>query len=234
MKLSREITLKIHFLLDQCIPPILRDQRWFMWLPFKLLFGDKSQTFFNFKQQAPYLSPNELNEYYKNLAPVFIKRETDLNTACIQEIEKQIKGKTVLDIACGTGFMAKRLFEKQYEVTAADFILPSSISKYPQITWIESHIENTPFDNQQFDTVICAHTLEHVKNIYGTIKELRRITKQRLIIIVPKQRPYLYTFDLHLHFFPYAVNFLTAIGNIGNTFKLLEIEGDWFYVEDFQ
>lgn len=234
MKLSRDITLKIHFLLDQCIPPLLRDQKWFMWLPFKLLFGDKSQAFFDFKQRAPFLSTHELTEYYKDLAPVSIKRETDLNSACIQAIEEQIKGKVVLDIACGTGFMAKRLFEKQYEVTAADFILPSSALNYPQITWIESSIENTPFKNQQFDTVVCAHTLEHAQDIPKTIKELRRITKHRLIIIVPKQRPYLYTFDLHLHFFPYAVNFLTAIGSVGNTFSLLEIGGDWFYVEDFQ
>jgi len=233
MKLSREITLKIHFLLDQCLPPLLRDQRWFMWLPFKLLFGNKATAFLDFKQRAPFLSPSELTEYYRELAPVFIKRETDLNSACIQEIEKQIKGKTVLDIACGTGFMAKRLFEKHYEVTAADFILPDA-SNFSQITWIESHIENTPFENQQFDTVICAHTLEHTQYLHQAIKELRRITKQRLIIIVPKQRPYLYTFDLHLHFFPYASSFLTAIGTIGNTFNLLEIGGDWFYVEDFQ
>jgi|WetSurMetagenome_2_1015567.scaffolds.fasta_scaffold01766_7 ubiquinone/menaquinone biosynthesis C-methylase UbiE len=234
MKLKREATLKIHFLLDQCIPPILRDQKWFMWLPFKLLFGKKANAFLDFKQHAPFLSTSELTNYYQEVASVCIERETDLNQACVEKIEQQIKGKTILDIACGTGFMAKRLANKQYTVTAADFILPNSISSYSQITWVESHIESTPFENQQFDTVICAHTLEHVQNISKTIKELRRITKQRLIIIVPKQRPYLYTFDLHLHFFPYATIFLTAIGNVGNPSNLLEIEGDWFYVEDFQ
>jgi len=233
MKLSREITLKIHFLLDQCIPPILRDQKWFMWLPFKLLFGNKANAFLDFKQHAPFLSPSELINYYQKVASVCIKRETDLNQACVEKIEQQIKGTTILDIACGTGFMTKRLANKKYIVTGADIILPN-LPDFPQITLVQTHIEKTPFIDKQFDTVICAHTLEHTQHLSQAIYELRRITKQRLIIIVPKQRPYLYTFDLHLHFFPYTSSLLTAIGSIGNPHTLLEIGGDWFYVEDFQ
>ena len=30
MRLSRDVPLRIHFLLDECLPPIVRDQRWFM------------------------------------------------------------------------------------------------------------------------------------------------------------------------------------------------------------
>lgn len=35
------------------------------------------------------------------------------------------------------------------------------------------------------------------------LAELRRVAKRRLIIVVPKQRNYKYTFELHINFFPY-------------------------------
>jgi ubiquinone/menaquinone biosynthesis C-methylase UbiE len=87
-----------------------------------------------------------------------------------------------------------------------------------------------PFGDASFDTVICTHTLEHVRNIHQAVSELRRVTGRRLIIVVPKQRPYRYTFDLHLHFFPYKSNFLTLMGNQASVCQ--EIGGDIFYVED--
>ena len=232
MNLSRDVTLWIHFFFDQCLPPLLRDSKWFMWLPFKLLFGKKAEIFFQFKAKAPYLSQTEFRQIYQDAASVFIQRETDLNQACISAIEQSILGNAILDIACGRGFLAKLLAQKHH-VTAADIVIaPSLITEYPHIQFQETNLENLPFENQQFDTVICAHTLEHVQNITLAIQELRRVTKQRLIIVVPKQRPYQYTFDLHLHFFPYAVNLLTLLGKTEHHSSCQEMGGDWFYMED--
>jgi ubiquinone/menaquinone biosynthesis C-methylase UbiE len=93
-----------------------------------------------------------------------------------------------------------------------------------------ANVEKLPFGDKSFDTVICAHTLEHVQNIYQAICELRRVTSKRLIIVVPKQRPYKYTFDLHLHFFPYKSDFLTLMGKKESICRI--VGGDIFYVED--
>ena len=64
-----------------------------------------------------------------------------------------------------------------------------------------ANVENLPFDNNSFDTSICLHTLEHVRNLNQAISELKRVTKKRIIIIVPKQRYSRYTEDYHLNFF---------------------------------
>ena len=58
------------------------------------------------------------------------------------------------------------------------------------------------------------------------------MTRKRLIIVVPKQRPYKYTFDLHLHFFPYASNLLMLLGPGQTAGKCQAMDGDWFYMED--
>jgi len=45
--------------------------------------------------------------------------------------------------------------------------------------------KNIPFEKESFDIVLCSHVLEHVKKPEKFIKELWRVTKNRLIIAVP-------------------------------------------------
>jgi ubiquinone/menaquinone biosynthesis C-methylase UbiE len=91
-----------------------------------------------------------------------------------------------------------------------------------------------PFAPCAFDTVICTHTLEHVQNLTAAIDELRRVTRRRLIIVVPRQRPYRYTFDLHLHFFPYKHSLLTHLTPVPDIADRMvrDLDGDWYYQED--
>jgi 2-polyprenyl-3-methyl-5-hydroxy-6-metoxy-1,4-benzoquinol methylase len=122
VKLSRNVTRWIHFLLDQCCPPLLRDSKWFMWLPFRLIFGSKARIFFEFKQRAPMLTAAEFREVYAETTSVTIDRDTDLNDACIEAIESSVVGESVLDVACGRGYLTKRLASK-YVVTGVDVVL---------------------------------------------------------------------------------------------------------------
>ncbi len=231
--LSRDLTRWVHFIFDQCLPPLLRDSKWFMWLPFKLLFKDKAEIFFSFKERAPHLSAEEFREIYARAAPVFIQRDTDLNQDSVEAIMQQAVGKTVLDIACGRGYLCRRLAGRGHEVTGADIVIdPALVQAHPEIRFQQANLEALPFPDAAFDTVICAHTLEHVQNPQQAINELRRVCAGRLIIVVPRQRPYRFTFDLHLHFFPYAVNLLSLLGDKGKHWRCRELGGDWFYLED--
>lgn len=104
--------------------------------------------------------------------------------------------------------------------------------RYPRLKFVEARIEKLPFRDNKFDTVVCTHTLEHIQDLAQGISELRRVAKKRLIIVVPKQRPYKYTFDLHLHFFPYEHSLLTVMGP-GRNNSCRTVGGDLFYIEDF-
>ena len=140
-------------------------------------------------------------------------------------------GESVLEVGCGRGYLAG-LLSNNYRVTASDLMASSNLrSKYPQVQFVEANIQSLPFKKSQFDTVVCTHTLEHVQDIFTALIELRRVTKKRLIIVVPKQRPYRYTFNLHLHFFPYAWSVRSVFGH-RPTSKLEDAGGDWFYIEN--
>jgi len=231
VKLSRDTALKIHWLFDQLIPPILRDTRWFMKIPLTMAFRHRADVYLDFKAKAFQMSEQEYRDTYRLIGDVMFERETDLNHKSIELIFLHLKGKNILEVGCGKGFLCKKISEK-YSVTAADIVIQEALRKEnPQITFHEANIEQLPFTDQQFDTVVCTHTLEHVRNLSYAVNELRRVAR-RVIIVVPRQRPYLYTFDLHLNFFPYPHSLLSALGRVEGGVTCEDADGDLFYMED--
>ncbi len=231
VQLSRNFTRIIHWVLDQLVPPLIRDRRWFVWPAFRLLFGKRADIFFRFKHDALRLSPKEFGNTYTQVLDLNVDRPTDLNSRCITAILGSVVGDRILEIGCGRCYLAS-LLAKMATLTACDIsISPSRVPKDSGIQFTAADVEQLPFPDRSFDTVVCTHTLEHVQNLFLAISELRRVTRRRLVIVVPRQRPYRYTFDLHLHFFPYRHSLLAAMGTRCNN-RCQNIGGDLFYVEE--
>ena len=230
MKLSRNITNKVNWVLDYVLPPFARDSRLIMYPLFAILFGKKAKLFLDFKDQAWKFNARQMSDYYKNLADVHIKRETDINTQCINNILDNLEGKKILDIACGRGYLAKLIQSKgTFDVVGIDFIVPKPLKNSINPRFEVGFVEKIEYPDKYFDTVICAHTLEHVQDLEVCIKELRRVCANKLIIVLPRQRPYRYTFDLHLHFFPYKFSVMQLFNNKKGT--CIELGNDWLYIE---
>ena len=151
--------------------------------------------------------------------------------AAILSTLSNIAGEKILDACCGNGFLAN-LLSDNYQVTAVDIIIdPELCSKYPAINFQAANVEALPFADKYFDMVICAHTLEHVRDIHAAIGQLRRVAK-KIIIVVPRQRPYKYSFDLHLNFFPYLYSLPAMIGKSKGSSCVMDVDGDIFYMEE--
>ncbi|MCE9585933.1 class I SAM-dependent methyltransferase [Candidatus Uhrbacteria bacterium] len=230
MKLSRQTALKIHFVLDQLLPPLLRDARWFMSIPFRILYKDRAHVFLTFKEKAWSMTEEEFAQAYRDVEPVLMERDTDLTEDAIDAVLKEVVGENVLEAGCGKGVLIGKLSER-WKVTGTDIIISEHARRHTSATFFEANVEALPFADKSFDTVVCTHTLEHVRDLAKSLSELRRVAKKKLVIVVPKQRPYRYTFDLHLHFFPYASSLLGAFGEPVGTHSLREVGGDWLYTE---
>jgi SAM-dependent methyltransferase len=90
---------------------------------------------------------------------------------------------SILDLGCGPGSLPIQL--SGLKVTGVD-VDSKSLAKNPNpTTCAESH--NLPFANRSFDLIVCHHTLEHFRDIPGTIREIRRVLKPdgRLFVTVP-------------------------------------------------
>lgn len=231
MKLSRQTALKFHFILDQLLPPLLRDARWFMSIPFGILYKDRAHVFLSFKEKAWKMTEEEFAQAYRDVEPVLMERDTDLTDVAIDAVLSEVVGTDVLEAGCGKGVLVAKL-SAQARVTATDIIISEEARRRaPNATFLEANVEALPFADRHFDTVVCTHTLEHVRDLAKALSELRRLAKKKLVIVVPKQRPYRYTFDLHLHFFPYASTLLGAFGKPFGKSSLREVGGDWLYTE---
>lgn len=232
MKMNRYIINKIRYVLEDVIPPILRDSIFF-YLIMKLFYKDKTNYLIDFKENINSLTKEDYSNYYKHFPPIM--GETDLNQECINLILKSIVGDNIIDVGCGRGFLINEIFTNLHKKpTGCDIIIPDDLkNRYPNFKFIEAAVEKLPFNDCEFDTVICAHTLEHILDFSSALNELRRITNKRLIIIVPMEREYKYSFNFHLQFFPYKRSFINrAMPHDLNKIRCHIADGDIFYIED--
>ncbi|MDO4796112.1 MAG: methyltransferase domain-containing protein [Brachymonas sp.] len=227
--MNRNLTLAIHFVLDYLLPPVLRDSRWFMGGLFRLALGPKYRYYLEFKERLPWLSDQEIGHYYTLLADTFIRRPTDLNRQSAEAVFGRVKGGSVLDVACGSGWLSNELAKRGFQVTGADIVPPKEGGQNP--LFCAADVCRLPFPDKCFDTVVCTHTLEHVRDPRKALSELRRVCRQRLIVIVPRQREYRYTFDLHIHFFPYAYRLQELMSTRA---QIVDVGGDFLAQEDFE
>lgn len=231
MKIPRSVTYRIRQVLDDWLPPAIRDWRPLMRIPARVLFGEKANLILDFRDNALNLDEKAFASVYADAHKIVIERETDLTKASLDAVLAAISGRTVLEVGCGNGYLARRMSADR-EVTATDLVLDDALSRrITGVRFVQANILHLPFGDRSFDTVVCTHVLEHVQQIQAAVDELRRVCKKRLVIVVPRQRPYRHTFDLHLHFFPYDYTLFAAVNPVGEH-RLALHSGDWVYVED--
>lgn len=230
--MNREVVNLIRNVLENWIPAVLRDSVLFYPLLY-LVFGKKTRYYAEFRQKTPHLTLEEYAQYYRDFPHVM--GDTDLNQACIARILADIDGETVLDAGCGRGFLSKAIKQAHpgKTVTGVDIHLNDALKadQTSGVTFMEAFVEKLPFPDKAFDTVTCTHTLEHVIHIEPVLKELRRVARKRLIIVVPREREYLYSFNLHVNFFPYQHSFLNRVDSQGREHVCELLDGDIYYQE---
>lgn len=232
MKISREANLALNWILNELVPPFIRDCKWFGWLMTRVLYKDKAHIYMTFHERIYDMTDAEFQQAYRDIQSTALERETDLNQASTDRILQSITGETVLEVGCGRGYLSGLMAEKGFAVTGCDVaIAPNLRGKYPAVTYHEAAAEKLPFDDKSFDTVVTTHMLEHVRDLPAVLAELRRVARRRLVVVVPCERPHFYTPNLHLHFFPYRYSFLLAFRPKG-VYNLEKTGGDWFYYED--
>lgn len=229
--MNRETTNRIRFILEDVIPPILRDSKAFKAFA-SLAWGKHIGDLASFRARATFLTDQEYEDLYKMHPRVH--EGTDNSKDCITKIIDNVIGESVCDIGCGTGVVLKHIREAKPNITrfmGVDFAIDDA-DALDGIEYEAAKIEALPFKDNEFDTVICTHVIEHVLDYRAAIAELRRVAKKRLIIIVPREREYRYTFNPHFNFFPYTHSFLRAMQPVPASYICEDIRRDIYYQED--
>ena len=225
----RRVATAAQFVLDQLVPPIVRDSSWFMRLPMRLVLGRHTSRYMSFKDDVFTYTDEEFANLYRSVdTGSSLHGDTDLNQRCIDEILGNLIEGSVLEVGCGRGFLAERIAQTGRPVTACDIVVPDGVrERYLGVEFHECFADDLPFADGSFDAVVCTHVLEHVQDLHGVVAELRRVARRQVIIVVPRQRPYRYTFSLHIHFFPYRWSIESAFGADDRT-RIVDLD-DWYY-----
>ncbi len=231
--MRRETTNKIRFVFEDILPAIFRDSVLFKAFA-KLIWKGNIDELAHFRARAPFLTDEEYETLYRTHPRVH--EDTDNSDACVAQIIKDVIGESVCDVGCGTGVVLHRIKKARPDIKrliGVDFAIDEA-AIIPGIDYHAAKIEKLPFKNDEFDTVICTHVIEHILDYRMAIAELRRITKKRLIIIVPREREYRYTFNAHFNFFPYTHSFLRAMIPVPDHYICKDIKRDIYYYETIE
>lgn len=98
-------------------------------------------------------------------------------------------GKIVLDVASGSGYGSRLLFDKGARRVVGVDISQEAVAyakeKYekPGIEFLVGDAESLPFRYQTFDLVISFETIEHVQDCERFLQEIRRVLKKDGVVI---------------------------------------------------
>jgi SAM-dependent methyltransferase len=234
--MNRNVTNAIRTVLDEWIPPVIRDSAWFMYPFFWYWYnGDKAtiEAYMNFKSRVYGMTTAEYEDFYVNKRPKSraASRPTDLNRECIDYMLSHFHpdATTLIDIGCGNGFFlheVARLKGTQYALHGCDVMQHKDLGA--QIAYHQGNIEALPFADKSFDIVTCHHTIEHIPNPHRAVAELKRVARKQIMLVTPCQRYYYYTLDEHVNFFP-VQGMLEHLMDMPNH-ECLNLKGDWMYV----
>lgn len=103
-------------------------------------------------------------------------------------VSQQGRGKRLLDVGCGNGYLAERFAAKGYEVTGIE--RPEGVSRPfpPEVKLILADLEQgLPPLEPGFDYIVCGDVLEHLRDPFTMLRNLAQLLRPdgNLVVSLP-------------------------------------------------
>jgi ubiquinone/menaquinone biosynthesis C-methylase UbiE len=99
--------------------------------------------------------------------------------------------KSVLEVGCGEGKLADHLVRngpRPERFEACDLALDRMAPGLdPLVKFREASIYELPFEDQEFDLVVCCEVLEHLEEPRRGLAEIRRVARRGVLLSTPRE-----------------------------------------------
>ncbi|TSC86524.1 MAG: hypothetical protein G01um10148_510 [Parcubacteria group bacterium Gr01-1014_8] len=104
-----------------------------------------------------------------------------------------LRGKHVLDVACGQGFFSRALQKEGAQVTGID-IAPELIDIAKKagpadIAYVVASADRIPLSDVTYDIAICVLALQNIKNLSGTLEQVSKLLKKGGVFAIVLNHP---------------------------------------------
>jgi SAM-dependent methyltransferase len=110
-------------------------------------------------------------------------------------------GESVLDVACGTGFVARTAVDRGAASVVGVDVNPAMLAtarrRSDDVTWVEASALDMPFEDREFDVAICSQGVQFFPEPIAGIREMARVAS-RLAVTVWSTRSDVPWFDAHI------------------------------------
>jgi len=139
---------------------------------------------------APHFTPEITDDLVKMHEDILVPAIYAQWAHRVAEIAEIDLGHHILDVACGTGTLARAalleagLTGKVTGLDASEKMLESARKHSRKIEWQLGDAEALPFEKNQFDRVMCQFSLMFIANRVTAIKEMLRVCKPDGLVVV--------------------------------------------------
>lgn len=110
----------------------------------------------------------------------------------VRRLTGDVRGKRVLDVACGTGRHSIHFDAAGAKVTgvdASEAMLAVAREKKSSVTWLTGDVAKLPAADASFDVVVNALVMEHVEDIRPALAEAARVLAPRGALVLSVFHP---------------------------------------------
>ena len=178
--MKRETTNKIRYVLEEIIPPAIRDSHSFRWL-FRQHWGQLIDDIERFRINAHHVDQEEYSDIYSAMPR--IQEGTDNSDECVARVTEDILSGSVLDVGCGTGELAANLAPFVSQVIGVDSsaeMLEAARDRlvaHPNVELRRGQLERLPLENESVDAITVCLVLHHVPDPTSVFAEIARVLR---------------------------------------------------------
>lgn len=129
------------------------------------------------------LSPAEYNAWYETSRGRWIGEQ---EYRMQQRLLNPVKGDSILDVGCGTGWFTRRFAQDGWNITGLDIdeaaLAFARAQAGPKIPYLSGDARDLPFAHNSFDRVVSIAALCFINDERQAVAELVRVTRHSFVI----------------------------------------------------